>query len=334
MLVPFTVDPQIFENDYSQDELYRHIKLIELWEKFGCLVLTGTSEEESRLKLAMDEAPQPIRKRWQVAWRAKLRRRCCVSDFDPESSEEACSEWLAALYDQVQIVSLEETRALCWGLPEDKYSLAREQAAEICRFGHESESLGFKRARTLAHRPIEKGSTWSQVWLERLEPFALESKTITLVDRYALKSLVEHRGSGISGLERLILQLSGLRKGNARNLNLMTGMPKGWEHKNLEDSLQRIRECRSVLKGKALREVNVFVCEDYDFRDLSHYRYIRFDDHQLLQLDTGLEPLAGDMVKRLCPTNLLPWKQDICKPYWDVEKGLKAASVYDERISF
>ena len=332
MLVPFTIDPDIFSNDYSQDELYRHERLIELWQMFGCLVLAGPSEAESRLQLAIKAAPIQIRKRWQLAL-TQLRRNCCVSDFDPQSNE-AGSDWLTALADRVQIVSLEATRAFCWGLPEDQYSLAREQAAEICRFGHESESIGFKRARALAQTPIEKGTTWGQVWSERIEPLACESKTLVVIDRYALKSLVEHHGSGVSGLERLIQQLSCLKKGKARTLHLMTGMPKEWQHEDLAKSLQKVRDCRSGLLGMTLREVQINVRSDSVFRDLSHCRYIRFDDHQLLQLDTGLEPLAGEMVKRNCTTNLLPWRHDVCKPYREMEKALMAARGSDTPISF
>ncbi len=332
MLVPFTIDPDIFSNDYSQDELYRHIKLIELWERYGCLVLAGPSEAESRLALALRKAPDPIRKRWQSALK-RLRQNCCVRDFDPQSND-VCSEWLEALADRVQIVSLEATRALCWGLPEDQYSYVGEQAAEICRFGYESESIGFKSAYTLAQTPIEKGTTWGKVWSERIEPFALESKNITVVDRYALKSLVEHRGSGVSGLERLILQLSCLKKGKPRNLTLMTGVPKEWKHEDLKESIQRVRDCQTDLQGKTLREVRIHVCDDQTFGHLSHYRYIRFDDHHLLQLDTGLEPLAGEMVKRICSTYLQPWQHDVCKPYRVAEKALKATKGSDEWISF
>lgn len=334
MLVPFAVDPEVFSNEYSQDELYRHKNLIDLWQKFGCLVLTGPSESQSRLLDAVRKAHPAVRKRWQVALK-QLRRNCCVSDFDPNLNE-LPTDWLSSLLvNRVKVVSLEATRALCWGLSEDEYSLPKENSAEICRFGFESESMFFKNAQTLAQSPIDKGTTWSEVWAERIEPLAIESKKIVAVDRYALKSMMEHQGSSLSGLERLIVQLSGLSKGKPRTLRLITACPREWKSLEVQESFQRILDCQALLKGTALREVQIYLRYDNAFRDSSHHRYIRFDDFQILQLDTGLKPLAGEVVKPMCSTVLLPWQHEVCKPYHAAEKELIAAkSALEKRIAF
>lgn len=336
MLVPFTVDPDIFSNKYNQDELYRHETLIDLWEKFGCLVLTGKSDSNSSFLSALRQAPPQVKLRWQNALKQLRQKKCGIVDFDPKDSE-SISQWLAALADHVQIVSLESTRALRCGVPEDKYSLAQEQAAEICRFGHELQSVAFKRACNLAQMPIEKGTPWNKVWTERIEPFALQANTIFVVDRYALTNFFENnKGFHLSGLERLIMQLSGLKKENESqcNLHLIASIPKDGKEKWFEASIQKIRDFKPLLKGNALREIRVYAINDSEFGKINHHRYIRFDAYNLLELNIGIELLDGDTVNRICTTNLLSWRQEACKPYKDAEKELKAVKGFDETITF
>lgn len=333
MLVPFTVDPDIFGNPYNQDELYKHTKLIELWTLYGCLLIIGSMESNSRFYEALNKAPIAVRKRWQMALK-QLRKNCCISDFYSNGVEND-HDWPVKLAHQVQIVSLESTRALCWGIPEDQYSLVKEKAAEICRFGYESESTVFKRAQDLARTAISKGTTWRQVWSERIEPLAVASKRIVAVDRYALKTMMEHHDrQSLSGLERLIRELSGITTGKPRILRLITAMPNTWATSELQECFQRIQECQTLLKGSGLREVQLHVRENKVCGRSAHHRYIRFDDFQLLELDTGLEPLAGNMMNRMCTVNLHSWRQDACKAYRDAEKELIAAQGSDKVFTY
>jgi hypothetical protein len=192
MLVTFTVDPDVFSNGYTQDELYRHEKLIELWQQVGCFIFAGDTEASARFSRALHEAPAAIQKRWQTAL-THLRHSCCVADFDPGANN-GDIDWLSRISDSVRVVSLEATRSLCWGLPEDKYSFCQDGSTEICRFGHESESALFKRARLLSNAPIEAGQPVQHVWGRRLQHLALESRTIVVIDRYALENLMLYEG--------------------------------------------------------------------------------------------------------------------------------------------
>ncbi|MBP6733450.1 MAG: hypothetical protein KA142_01940 [Chromatiaceae bacterium] len=328
--MPFTLDPDVFSNTYTQDELYRHEKLIELWQQVGCFMVAGSSESGSRFYIALNDAPTAIRKRWQIALK-QLRRSCCVVDFDPDENNES-SEWISKLSNSVEVISLEATRAFCWGLPEDQYSITKNGVTEICRFGHESEAAIFKRARLLLNAPIEEGQSVHQVWVERFQQLALDSRTIVVTDRYALENFVKHRGAGYSGLERLMMELASLQKGKPRNLRLITGLPPEWSHTDLSQAVENIENFCVGLRGRSLRELQLFCGEGKIFCDHAHYRSIRFDDYQLFHIDTGLEPLAGERVKRTCPTSLLPWNHEVCKAYQKVEKEVLSQCRFKRHI--
>jgi hypothetical protein len=128
------------------------------------------------------------------------------------------------------------------------------------------------------------------------------------------------------------VELASLRKGKPRILRLITGVPPEWNHADLLEALDRVKDVCAELKGRSLKELQLCCGDGRLFRDHAHYRAIRFDNYHLLYIDTGLEPLTGERVKRTCPTSLLPWKQDACTPFRNVEKTLFAECRFKETI--
>ena len=235
MLVSFTVDPEVFNNSYSLSELQRHIHLIELWKNFGCLVITGKNEISSNWSQALLKAPQNIQKRWQEALK---QLKYCYYDNDLSAGNiDDGATWLRNAASRIHLVSLEETKGLCWGIEEGQFSKTSKGLPEICNFGFESEAQSFKKSREMARKPIEKGTPWSQVWKERFEPFALISRTITVSDRYALKSMVSKKGNDFSGIERFLTQLSCLKSGKPRLVKLYVGVSSNfWGNPHLSSA--------------------------------------------------------------------------------------------------
>jgi len=339
MLIPFTVDPDVFlQPTANLDCLKRHEALIRLWGLIGQLVIPGNKESESKLWTAINMAPPNVKLRWSNAFK-NYRKRCGAPMFADALSATAPIED-ARVCDGVRLASLDETRGELWGLGDDQFSKLVAQTLEICRFGHEDDTETVKRALALAARPIAASESVDTVWRERFRDLAAISRVVTVVDRYAIKGFLRPNGNEMSGLERLILNMAALGTPGKKVLHIYSAYSLDWglhgSARSIESACQHIvDEIQNLcypLVGKSLAEVNVHIAGDQRFGAVAHYRYLLFDDQNLIQLDTGLEPLSGTVVKRTCPVHLVRWLSPSATVYMDDLKRLKAVLEPSSRI--
>jgi hypothetical protein len=339
VLVPFTVDPEVLrDKNAGLDEMQHHASLIEMWGLFGQLVVPGNSESESELVAALKAAPQKVQTLWREAMKNYRKRggnpllEGALREDAVLSDESLCSG--------LRLVVLDRVRGELWGLPEDEYSALVARTVEICRFGHHGSTDVVKSVVALLQRPIALREKPDQVWRDRLKDLATASGVITVVDRYALKNFLES-SNAISGLERLLRNLSGLDVPNKKIVNFYSAYSLGWDRgvksRTFEAACKHIfgqleEFCMSISHG-AIREVNVFIAPEAKFGDVDHYRYIRFDNQTMLVFDSGLEPLAGTIVERTCPVTLVRWMCPEADAYRDDEKRLKSVMEQERRIS-
>ncbi|MCA9520319.1 MAG: hypothetical protein KC609_05080 [Myxococcales bacterium] len=273
-----------------------HRRLLDCWQRYGVLVLFGPSLEESAVFSALTDLPQALRKRWQELLKRGRRRVASPRNGDP-SRVESLAE-LAPLARGVELFCFDEVRAHVLGVPEDAFSIALDDGAvEICRFDCADQAEAFRRAERLGEREIEAQSLVANVWSERFAPLLEHSRTLTVVDRYALKGLVD-RPDGQSGLRRLLTEIDAGDR--ARQLTLFSASQVDYSHSALLGAIDdRVKACR---RG-GLREVKLYLSDDRSFGRIAHYRYLRFDQ-TLCQLDVGLDVLAGREVYRTCTFRL------------------------------
>lgn len=341
MLVSFTVDPDVFSPTCDLDELQRHKALLHLWEKLGQIVIPACNEAESRLFRKLQTAPQKV----QIPWRHGLKRFCkrnanesldevIMADAKPTVSIQSA---------EVKLVSLERARGSKWGLSESLYSMHIDGDIEICRFGHESSTNVFSNAISLSNKPITSSDTPDKVWVERIRDFAKPARNIVVSDRYAMKNFLESRNredksKEISGIERLLIKLADLPAPSPRIVTLYSALEvkgnKDAQMTAFEAAGNVLSDFASSLFGVNFREVKLNIADDSEFGALKHYRYIRFDDKQILLLDTGLEPLSGTSITRTCPVSLAPWRHSSSEAYRKDEKAVQELMAFNRHISW
>lgn len=298
ILVSFTIDADALRSGELPLPLRiaAHGRLLDRWQHLGVLVLFGSRLEETRFFSALGELPQALRKRWQEALKHGRRRLSSATGIEPSQID--CVEQLGPLARSAELFCFDEVRAHVLGVPEDAFSLALDGGGgEIVRFDCADQADSFRRAAELAEAEIEAGSQVTTVWNERLGPLLEHARTLTVVDRYALKALID-RPDGQSGLRRLLTEIDAGDR--ARQLTLFSASQVEYGHTTLLAALDdRVKACR---RG-GLRELKLYLCDDRSFGRIAHYRYLRFDQ-ALCQLDVGLDVLAGKEVYRTCTFRL------------------------------
>lgn len=338
MLVKFSLDPDVLlDPDVGLDAMRRHRALLNLWGLIGQLTIPGHKESQSSFLEALKLAPQKV----QVIWRQALKnhwKRLGNAEF-----EKAMNSNVGVrddqIFDGVRLLMLEPRRSELWGLDDESYSKSITKNLEICRFGHEDCTAVIKGAIDLSIRPIAANEIPDRVWEQRLRELCIVSGVITVVDRYAVKNFLE-RTSGLSGLERLLKRVSELNVPNKKIVTIYSAYSLDWRlHGSVStfsaacnqifDQIENF--CYPLCSG-GLREVNVYLGPDRRFGNIDHYRYIRFDNQNIMLIDGGLQPLGGSFVSKTCPVSLLQWMSPEAEAYREDEKKLKAIIEHDRRI--
>jgi hypothetical protein len=84
------------------------------------------------------------------------------------------------------------------GVPEDDASFVEAASGiEVARVDLPRESQRFQTAIAVAGADIPRNTDRSNVWTERFEPLASVTKTVTILDRYAVIRLLEGNGQGL-----------------------------------------------------------------------------------------------------------------------------------------
>ena len=331
MLVPFAVDPEVFNcSAVDRDCRRRHIELLKLWGQTGQLVIPGARETDSRLYRSLNSSPQPL----QVLWRHALkshRKRCGPDLLDTAMSKDTPTA-LGPACAGVSFVTLEEKRAALWGIPVDDFRQTIARGVEICRFGGEVYTEAFRASSRRASTPIAPGESVASVWDEIFAGFVSASRVLTVVDRYSIKNFIEQQRNGsISGLERLIRRLAGLGTLGKKILHVYAGYSLDWRLVPSATSFStackqiasEVEALCSTLRGGSLQEIQLHIAADSKHGSIDHYRYVRFDENTVLLLDTGLEPLSGSTVARTCIIGLKDWLADEAKPIRNDEGSLR-----------
>ena len=342
MLIPFTVDPDIFIE--SSDDLScrkKHNTLLQFWSKFGVLVIPGEKESDSKLLISFRQAPQSIQSIWKSGFRHYRKIRCSSKFADalaldiPIRDENLCAG--------IRLVSLDRDRGELWGLDGDHYSMVIANNLEICRFGDETETAVVKDVIADSMRPIAAEDLPEKIWRNRFFGLAHNARVITVVDRYALKNFINSPRDGLDGLEFFISKISIMSTANRKIINIFSAYSIEWNlfgkgvsfEKGIQLAIREMNTRFQRLFSHSISEISINIASDSSFGRPVHYRYVLFDQQTLIQLDTGLESLGHipTNLRRTCPCSLIEWLSEVAEPYRSDYRKLVDVVEHSERLT-
>lgn len=297
MLIPLALDSDALSMssvDLVQQRVI-HKRFLQVWSDFGVFLHLEPFFSDSTLATKINKLPQDIKKLWEVAIKQNRRRELFI-DLKDLANVTQLSE-IEKLNDQIKLVCLDDVRALCVGIPDDKESIVvGDKNLEVCRFDFVDQSNHVKNAYIASSKNIPKDEKVDTVWANWFKMLAMYSTKIVIVDRYAVCSAHERR-DGKSGLNKFLTEISKLT--NPHNIIIYSARKRGCTDTQLVDS---VKQHFASLINNGINTLNINLCDDSVFSEIAHYRYIKFDD-TLCMLDTGLEVLNGDEVYRTCSFN-------------------------------
>jgi hypothetical protein len=328
MIVPFTIDPDIFST--SPDgrlDLAKHKQLIRLWRNYGVLVIPGAKRNESRIFKALQASDQRIKALWTNSFKQ------CTQDLENSSVDEALkkSEFNKLSSQKIKLWSIDESKDELLGIERESHSkIIRNN--EICMFGYEQYSQAFEIAEQLSNKVISDCDDPDKTWRERILPLAKYSNNITVCDRYLINQFWQSKGNRYSGIERLIQNLANMNTEKSKNLHIYSTNLIGNKEFEFKDIENKFNEFCSAFKNKSIREINLNLITISEYRRLFHYRMIMFDDHHVITSDSGLEILGDEGKNKSHDFNLKHLYDDSSRPFKDDLKRLVSSTSFQKRI--
>ena len=343
MLIRFTVDPDIFSGSATNlDIKKKHANLLKLWRTLGLLVIPGDKQLDSKLYEAICKAPQAIQTMWKEGLKHN-RKTSCSSNFASALAQDTPFLKEGEVMG-IRLACLDRDRAELWGLGPDEYSKVIAKSMEICRFGDEDQASIVRSALDFANRPINSEETPEAIWRTKISDLSTNSRFITIVDRYALRNFIENKCPGhLDGLQFLISKIAMANTPDRKIINIFSSYSVAWNlfdpSASFEDGMESLSfELKNRLHrfvGESISEIALHITRDSVFGSIVHYRYILFDQRNLLQLDTGLEPLSDfpGYVRRTCPCHHYEWQSELADAFRNDEKKLRSKIDYTSKFS-
>ena len=339
MLLPFTVDPDIFLGPCSKDDLVHHDDLLKLWTQFGQLVIPSNRETESRLFRQLTVKPQDrfmqvIQRNWLHHLKS-CRRKVANPEFDNVLGELEYSK-TKNLYPKIKLVCLESTRAGLWGVAADEISKQESGNFEFCRFGYERHTNEFKKIIELWDTPIKAGQSRRQVWDERIHDLASDVSVIVINDPYAVDNFLNSKNKADSGLGWFLLKIAKIPTAAKKRIELISCIDttasaayanepdaKRSRQASIATAYQELLAFSSELVGGSIREIEPYLAIHNIYSQVEHYRGLRFHDYHFLQMDIGLEPFSKDLVTRTNSLHLRNWMAKTTEVFREDEKKVR-----------
>ena len=342
MLVPFTVDPDIFLGPCTKDDEVHHEDLLKLWSQFGQLVIPSNRETESRLFKQLSAKPQDrfmqgIQRNWMHHLKF-CRRKVANPEFDNVLSELEYSK-AKNIYPNIKLVCLDSVRAEFWGVTDDEISKQEIGNFEFCKFGFERHTNEFKKIIELWDTPIKSGQSRRQVWDERIYDLACDVSVVVINDPYAVDNFLNSKNKADSGLGWFLLNLAKIPTVAKKKIELIscvdTGINEAYaiqsdtkrsRQASIANAYQELVEFSHELVGGSIREIEPYFSIHSIYSKVEHYRGLRFHDFNFLEMDVGLEPFAKDFVTRTNSLNLRNWRANSAEVFREDEKKVRNIS--------
>ncbi len=293
MLVPFVIDVDSLAPDpgWTQAQIKTcHQSLLDIWQRIGILKHDADSFETSRLKQAVLRLPPNIRPQW-LAMLARNRPLPCGNDWDGSITRNNINQ-LGVI---AQVALVEDIRAEeDFGLSEEALSFSDQSTPnmEVCRILSAAHAKTFQDAVAKSTTHIEPKETFRDIWTHRFKSLACAPiKNIAIVDRYAIEQLFNPPHQQLSGLDRFLRLLDADASG-IRHVTLYSSWAKLKREIGKVGINDELRLVMDRLPRKNIKLLKVVMLPDKVFRDVSHDRFIRFDNY-VWDIGIGLKVFGG-----------------------------------------
>lgn len=320
MLVPFSLEMDALPVEDSADAgvLNQHVNLIKLWHQFGILILARDPDAREYLRKIIEHMPQRFKTRWQKAL-TTCRRSDGPSNWQGIKMLRELAE-LEPLKQSIDVFYLDPVTAQTVLNMDPKEPLCQHGSLEICRFDTCNMSNVFGAAADNAEKPIFDNEDITAVWQQRFQSAAEISREIVIVDRYAC-----NKPDDIQGLRQLFINID--RDCNAAHVTIYAGFSR--EHgpnRSGLDLFDQIYKIKNEMARGGVNSCTLYCVEDYDFKKLSHQRFLRFDSI-IFSIDVGVSLFSNTKgrVYRTCAFSVKHCLDD----YRRIEIALKGKKVYD-----
>ena len=319
MIFRFAIDPEALGSDLDTGRVdtatrAAHERVIDCWRDYGILVTKGPYGKNSPLIKVVQSLPEELRIIWEKAFKKNR-----IVDGGPNWAGLGGVQDLrdleqAGKFVDVACFSPKKAQTLL-GMGMDQWSMFPHSNLEVCLFGYLDRSKAFQSSKETAHCSLEKGTLVKTVWRRHFASLERLYTSVCLIDRYAVAShhYCKYIARITSGLEFLINKLG--RGSRPHELTIVTGTTDQCSEQTAKNLLKQLA---GRPQYEQLKEVVLFLADDTLFSTLVHYRSLRFG-RIFCQLDTGIEVLEGQQVKRTCnfhvmdQTGALDREEDIIK---------------------
>ena len=310
-IVNFALDTTALEaKDPDAEVIGRHRRLLRAWRNHGCLVHDDGALR--RMKAHLESLPADLRREWVQMIKHSFTKRSQLPSSDLTQADQI--EHLTTC--EYDVACLEEARSLVLGLAHDQ--LCRNLGnIELTRYQHLDETEAYQSAVDWSQSPIPQGTPRQELWRKRLEPLAIATNEVAIVDRYAINSACKPQRQQNCGIRNLLLHLDA-SPSKASNVTLISEESVDPPH-SIDATIKWIGDLVSGLSRGGVRKVTLYTCSGDLFKETAHDRQIRFGSH-VVEIGIGLEVLQGTRTRRNTNWSIKPKH----KLHLEVESTLKA----------
>lgn len=279
MLVTSGIDTSAFQALAPTDDLSiraANRQIIRMLQRHG-YVCFASDDDRAKFLEALAALPQAVRKLWTTAL-PELLHGTAAPPIPALANVTNAGVLNAHWSDRIQVAFVGNDRGLSLGVPLGEATTVEPTSGiEVTLFAAATESSRFQSADTVANSDVPRNAKRDDIWATRFSALAQLTKTVTLLDRYAVIRLLK----GKPGLEWLFARLDSC---GPVNVHLLA---------QLENQGQIGRACKALvdiqsrLPDGGLQSLTVTFAPSAAFSAEAHCRHVRMGP-VAVQLDRGV----------------------------------------------
>ena len=316
MLLPIVIDATTVDNGSSEAARLEREDLLDRLREHGVLHFRAADMEKIVVRLR--SLPTSEAKKWMeglrfIGIRTVEASGVLPSDLKPVFGQ---ADSLVVLATASADITMEQI-----GL-EPPVAVAPRTKTEYAAASHVGKSSSIKRREEWAVEDLRSGknSDLDLIASQRLAPLFESCRRLSIVDRYAFKSLVtKGERSGLSWLLGLLATTSK----RPCKVSLYSEYIKADGDRNLAERRDRAIDGLSGRCAGIDGELNLYLGPEQLYRGIARDRYLRIDDSRVITIGSGCDAFEGGKVRRHCSFKYQVLKRsDQREPYRELEGRL------------
>lgn len=322
MLLPIVIDATTIDNGSSEAARLEREDLLDRLLEHGLPYFRAADTKETTDRVR--SLPTSERKRWTEGLRFFGNRTVEVSGILPRDLKPILGQDDALV---VLATGSADTTMEQIGL-EPPVAVAPRTKTEYAAASHVGKSSSIKRREEWAVEDLRSGtnSDLDLIASQRLAPLFESCRRLSIVDRYAFKSLVmKGERSGLSWL----LDLLATTSKRPCKVSLYSEYIRADGDRNLAERRDRAIDGLSGRCAGIDGELNLYLGDGATYEAHAHDRYLRIDDSRVITIGSGCDAFEGGKVRRHCSFKYQVLKRsDQHTAFRDLEDQLEQTSVH------